>query len=414
MHCPVFGICGGCAEFAEYSFAKKVSQVLEGFSPLVVENLAKKFPNLQHIPAFESKVSNQGMAHFRARADFRFYTSKETSDQSLFFATNSLGQNNRIAIQSCPIVLEPIEYCMDALLSYLNALEPSHILRHKLYGVSFLASQSECIFSLIYHKSLDSTWESSARELMAHINRIHKNFTSFVLGQSKGQKVILERDYLLDNFSLYLDASTRSVLESNFELKKMSSFKKYTLFSQPNPYANANMSVFLLQEIPKILPNHKTCDLLELYCGSGNFTLILAQVFRQIFASEVVKDSIAILRHTLEFQHITNITIARLNAKETQSALKCKREFERLKGVDLDSFDFGAVLVDPPRSGINDKEILEFLAQFGCIIYISCNPLTLDSDLQSFLHTHKIASFGFFEQFPYTHHIECIAILTRI
>ena len=298
-------------------------------------------------------------------------------------------------------------------MEHLNTLEPSHILRHKLYSVSFLANQSECIFSLIYHKSLDSMWESSARELMMYLNRIHKDFTSFLLGQSKGQRVVLERDYLLDNFSFYLDTNTRSALESSFKLEKMSSFKKYALFSQPNPYANANMSAFLLQEIPKILPNHKACDLLELYCGSGNFTLVLAQVFRNIFASEVVKDSIALLRRTLEFQHITNITIARLNAKETQSALKREREFERLKGIDLDSFNFGAVLVDPPRSGIDDKEILEFLVQFDCIIYISCNPHTLDSDLQSLESTHKIASFAFFEQFPYTHHIESIAILKR-
>lgn len=408
MYCPVFGICGGCTEFAEYSFAKKVAQVLEGFSPLVLENLAKRFSNFEHIPAFRSKDS-----HFRARADFRFYTTKETPNQRLFFATNSLGKNNRIAIQSCPIVLEPIERCMSALIEHLNTLEPSHILRHKLYSVSFLANQSECIFSLIYHKSLDSMWESSARELMMYLNRIHKDFTSFLLAQSKGQRVVLERDYLLDNFSFYLDTNTRSALESSFKLEKMSSFKKYALFSQPNPYANANMSAFLLQEIPKILPNHKACDLLELYCGSGNFTLVLAQVFRNIFASEVVKDSIALLRRTLEFQHITNITIARLNAKETQSALKREREFERLKGIDLDSFNFGAVLVDPPRSGIDDKEILEFLVQFDCIIYISCNPHTLDSDLQSLESTHKIASFAFFEQFPYTHHIESIAILKR-
>ena len=48
---------------------------------------------------------------------------------------------------------------------------------------------------------------------------------------------------------------------------------------------------------------------------------------------------------------------------------------------------------------------------FDRILYISCNPDTLKENLTILGETHKIERFALFDQFPYTHHMECGMLL---
>ena len=88
------------------------------------------------------------------------------------------------------------------------------------------------------------------------------------------------------------------------------------------------------------------------------------------------------------------------------------REFRRLKGVNLDDYQFSTIFVDPPRAGL-DQETLELVQQFDNILYISCNPETLADNMETLHQTHQIKRFALFDQFPYTHHIELGVLLQR-
>ena len=94
-------------------------------------------------------------------------------------------------------------------------------------------------------------------------------------------------------------------------------------------------------------------------------------------------------------------------------ALNKKREFRRLKDIDLDSYNFSTVLVDPPRAGL-DSATIELISNIDNIIYISCNPDTLARDLEILTKTHKIESSAIFDQFPHTPHIESGVFLVKI
>ena len=83
-----------------------------------------------------------------------------------------------------------------------------------------------------------------------------------------------------------------------------------------------------------------------------------------------------------------------------------------VQGTNLDSYDLQTILVDPPRAGL-DPKTMELLSEFKNIIYISCNPDTLKANLQQISGSHDIAKFAVFDQFPYTHHIECGVLLCR-
>ena len=50
---------------------------------------------------------------------------------------------------------------------------------------------------------------------------------------------------------------------------------------------------------------------------------------------------------------------------------------------------------------------LALVKGFDEILYISCNPLTLIDNLKTLTETHTIEALAFFDQFPYTPHLEC-------
>ena len=148
-------------------------------------------------------------------------------------------------------------------------------------------------------------------------------------------------------------------------------------------------------------------DLLELYCGNGNFTLPLSQHFRQVLATEVSKTSVYAAQWNIEANQRDNIKIARLSAEEFTEAYTQSREFRRLQeqGISLKEYGFSTIFVDPPRAGVDD-ETLKLVSQFDNIIYISCNPETLRANLDTLCQTHTVERAALFDQFPFTHHIE--------
>ncbi|AKT92271.1 tRNA m5U54 methyltransferase [Campylobacter gracilis] len=158
--------------------------------------------------------------------------------------------------------------------------------------------------------------------------------------------------------------------------------------------------------------NSAARDLLELYCGHGNFTIPLAAKFNRVLASEISKSSIANARINCELNGVCNAQFVRLSADELMSAFARRREFERLKGIDIFGYDFSHVLIDPPRAGL-EPSVIDFIKNFENLIYISCNPQTLFENLRSLCATHEVRRFAIFDQFAHTAHIECGVLLKR-
>ena len=153
-------------------------------------------------------------------------------------------------------------------------------------------------------------------------------------------------------------------------------------------------------------------DLLELYYGHGNFTIPLAAKFNRVLASEISKSSIANARINCELNGVYNVQFVRLSADELMSAFARRREFERLNGIDIFSYDFSHILIDPPRAGL-EPSVIDFIKNFQNLIYISCNPQTLFENLRSLCATHEVRRFAIFDQFAHTEHIECGVLLRR-
>lgn len=338
-------------------------------------------------PALE--VYESPISHFRQRAEFRiWHTERDGADDMFYAMFERDGKSKKvIEITDFAIASRAINELMPVLL---NELKQHNLLKDKLFQIDFLNTlHGQMLVTLIYHKKLDENWQALANLLAGELS-------IKLIGRSRGQKLVLSDDFVIEKMSVDIKGQSQDFYYQQIEGG----------FSQPNAHVCRHMLNFAC-DVADNISQHDKKDLLELYCGNGNFTLPLSRYFNQVLATEMAKSSVNSAKWAIDYNKIANIAIARLSAQEFSQAHNGEREFRRLAESDIDikSYDFNTVFVDPPRAGIDD-ETLKILANFDNIIYISCNPDTLFENLKFLNHTHEIKRFALFDQFPYTHHIE--------
>ncbi|MDO4683266.1 MAG: tRNA (uridine(54)-C5)-methyltransferase TrmA [Lautropia sp.] len=386
--------------------------------------------------------------HYRMRAEFRVWH----EDDEIFYAMFEPGQKANThslrRMDRFPAASASIDALMPRLMAAVSA---NPMLRHRWYQVEFLATLSgDMLVTMIYHRRLDADWEAAARAMQDELGIA-------IIGRSKGQKIVLARDHVTERLQIPALAlpcpstpaaappplapntpdtsaplietppcdtsmseghrpTIRAAMQADSRQTASSCFlyrQPEGAFTQPNAEVCQKMIGWACSAAAS-LPGSQDTDLLELYCGNGNFTLPLARHFRQVLATEISKTSVAAAQWNIEANQSHNVKIARLSAEEFTEAWQGQRRFRRLDeaGIDLAGHDFRTVFVDPPRAGV-DERTLRLLQRFDNILYVSCNPETLRANLDVLAHTHRITRFALFDQFPFTHHIESGVLLQR-
>ncbi|OQW50570.1 MAG: hypothetical protein A4S09_01905 [Proteobacteria bacterium SG_bin7] len=171
--------------------------------------------------------------------------------------------------------------------------------------------------------------------------------------------------------------------------------REYPPFSQVNFEINEQLKKHVTNLIPSSAES-----ILDLYCGSGNFTYLAKQ---KIDSARVIG---------VEFN--------------TTSIQEAKKKYS---GIEFFSEDVGkflkkwketlaklTVIIDPPRTGCH-PEVLDSILKLSprTIIYVSCDPMTLKRDIQ---HLQKSSGGNVtlenalgFDMFPQTYHVETVAVL---
>ena len=351
------------------------------------QRLAKKTENLTALlapfNAPELDVFASKPSHFRMRAEFRVWHDKnEQGENELYHIMFDQTTKQRYRVDSFPIANELINRMMQALLAEILDNE---ILTRKLFQVDYLSTLSgEIAVSLLYHKKLDEAWVEQAKTLKTRLE--NQGFKLQIIGRATKQKIALDYDYVEEILPL---------AGKNYVYRQVENS-----FTQPN----AEMNIKMLEWARNCTKN-STGDLLELYCGNGNFSIALADNFRKVLATEISKSSVQSAQYNIEKNGVDNLQIIRMSAEEFTQAMNGVREFNRLKGIDLKSYECNTIFVDPPRAGL-DQATLGMVQAYERILYISCNPETLADNLKQLSQTHKIERAALFDQFPYTHHVE--------
>src|SRR5690625_113785 len=143
--------------------------------------------------------------------------------------------------------------------------------------------------------------------------------------------------------------------------------------------------------------------IIDTYCGIGTIGLSASEHAGKIIGIEVVDSAVEDARENARLNGVGNAEFHRGKSEEVMKKLV-------KEGVKPD-----IVFVDPPRKGCH-PEFLEALAEVkpDKIIYVSCNPSTLQRDLKYMNEQgYDISPVTTVDMFPQTNHVEGVALLQR-
>lgn len=165
----------------------------------------------------------------------------------------------------------------------------------------------------------------------------------------------------------------------------------FTIFSSPNAFLqnHAEQSLAIYQDIVTSILAINPKQVLDLYCGIGITTLILAKNSIKCVGIELNKEAIELAKKNALHNGINNVQFIASSVEKVINA--------------QDKYD--VVLVNPPRTGL-DKTVIEGIKKIDPehLFYISCMPQTLARDVH--LLGYEIVSGKAYDMFPQTFHVE--------
>jgi len=358
---------------------------IEDYDAQLAEKVSRLETMMTPFAAPDVEVFRSPVSHYRMRAEFRLWHDGDDIYHIIFDQQT----RERIRVDQFPAASQLINQLMPKMIA---AIRDNRTLRYKLFQIDYLSTMSnQIVISLLYHRKLDDEWQQAAAALRDQLRA--EGLDVQLIGRATKTKICLDRDYVDE----CLPVAGREIIYRQVE----------NSFTQPNAAMNIQMLEWALD-----VTQDSQGDLLELYCGNGNFSLALARNFRRVLATEIAKPSVASAQYNIAVNQIDNVQIIRMAAEEFTQAMNGVRSFNRLEGIDLTSYECETIFVDPPRSGL-DEETVKMVQAYPRILYISCNPQTLSDNLQTLSETHDVTRLALFDQFPYTHHMECGVLLTR-
>lgn len=166
---------------------------------------------------------------------------------------------------------------------------------------------------------------------------------------------------------------------------------KYLFKVNINSFFQINLNI--LSKVFDLISKDKYKTVVDLYCGVG--TLGVALNKDKLYGIEIVPEAIT--------DAIKNSEINK------QNNLYMLGDSSKISKIE-DKID--CIIVDPPRSGLNNKTINNILKfNSKSIIYMSCNPMTLARDLNILKEKYLVKKIYILNMFPKTKHVECVCFL---
>ena len=141
----------------------------------------------------------------------------------------------------------------------------------------------------------------------------------------------------------------------------------------------------------------------DLYCGAGTITQVLARRARHVIGGEIVPEAIRDAEDSARRNGVENVEFLCGDASRLAAEL-------RQRGLRPD-----VICVDPPRKGLA-PDVVEAAASMtpGRIVYVSCDPATLARDVARFAPLgYRPVRACAVDLFPGTAHVETVVLLSK-
>ncbi len=372
--CSTFNKCGGCdLRHIAYSETLKIKQEK-------VQNLVNKM--LKNKVKVNETVGMENPTFYRNKAIYPVTQDKKVG----IFAKRS---HNIIPINECKIQTkisqEISKYILDNWKDNIYDEETGKgLLRNIMLREGFKTDE---IMLVLVQNGEKNVFETNSK---LQIEKIVKEFpkikTIVINVNTEKTNVVLSRK----NIIVYGNGTITDRLgDYEFKISPNS-------FYQVNPVQTEKLYNLAI-EGAKLKKDDILCDL---YCGIGTIGIFASKYVKKVYGVEIVEEAIKDAKQNAEINNVDNIEFIQGDVEVA---------FNKMLDNGVKP---SVVIVDPPRKGLDSKTVQNLCnLKLDRLIYVSCNPATLMRDLQVLEDVYKIDSITPVDNFCYSSHIECVAVL---
>lgn len=369
--CKYFARCGGCdLQHCNYSTQLSIKQTI--IEELFARQNIKLHDEISAILPSPEKLGYRQRIRLQVGEDRRI-------------GFNRMESHDLVEIQQCLLAKNEINKVLAALRQSEDFFELLRVTEEMELSWNPVADEVICLLTL-KRKPRPKDFQRSQEciETIPHLEQV------FFRGS----------DFPLTNSNSSTDWSHYSIVYSPVD----ESESKFTLsweagsFCQVNLAQNKNM----IETVVQFCSPEATEEILDLYCGMGNFSIPLARKCRTVTGYEGQGAAIRSARHNAEHTSCTNTTFTKASIEKVCMKL--------VKNNAL----YDTTVIDPPRLGIPGLAPALGKITRNKLVYISCDPATLVRDLGQLTNEgFRVDRIQPFDMFPQTHHIETVVLLTK-
>lgn len=384
--CRHFGPCGGC-DWQNLLYDEQLARKRHRLEELLQLTLDSRAPPVD--PVIGMRVDESGWPwRFRHKASFVFGPGRDGVPTIGHYASRS---KEVVAIRECPVHADRANRLAFALHEHLArarvpAADPAMrgVLRH-----------------LIVRTTRDAREVGAMLVVTRNDKALRKPVKSFLATEEAPDGFFLN---IHDRPDAYLIGRQTVRLSGRSHVKEIVNGFSYllspTAFFQTNVDAADVIVRLVLEAIPETEPQR----VLDLYSGSGLFTVPLAARGHHVTAVEENRQAIEDAE--------ANLRLNRVSARHVR--LHAARVEDGLRRLERELFE--VVILDPPRQGCAPDVIERLFGRMKAarVIYVSCNPDALATEMAAIVdHGFAIEKVQPVDMFPHTTHIETVVTFSR-
>lgn len=377
--CNTYKRCGGCnlrhMEYEETLSLKKD----------IVQNLVNK--TLEQKVDVKETIGMEKPFLYRNKAQYPVGYNKNNEIVTGVYAarTHEIIELDHCAIQK-PISQEIAKFIISFMkengITAYNEKTRQGAIRHIVVKVGIHTGEVMCVIvtnekNIPKEKQLIEALKEKFEKIKTIVKNINQKDTNVIMG--KENEVLYGKGYIQDKLGDFI-----------FNISPLS-------FYQINPPQTEK----LYNTAIKNANLTKEDVVLDLYCGIGTIGTFASPYVKKVYGIEIVEQAVEDAKENAKLNKIDNIEFFCGDVEQIlENVLK------KEKGLP------NVIFVDPPRKGL-DKHTIENILKIKPerLIYISCNPATLVRDLKEFEKTYEIKEIQPVDMFPFTSHVECVAVL---
>lgn len=398
--CPHFGICGGCT-FLTVPYVKVLGMKEQQVRGLLRPALASQ---KEHY-VWEGIKTSPVRYGYRNKMEFTFGDTEKDGPLALGMHRSG-SMHDIVTVSDCCIIDEDYRRILRASRDYFGAHHARGEISfyHRIQGKGYLrhlivrkaAATGEILVDLVTTTQEEHDLEPyvdrlRALELSGSIVGILHTVNDSVADvvKDEGTEILFGQDHFYEEL---LGLRFRITPFSFFQTNSYSAAVLYETVRDYVKSIDARTGIVEARDEGRFI--------LDLYCGTGTISQILAPIARRVVGVELVPEAVEAAKENASMNHLDNCVFIAGDVLEVLDSLP--------EPPDL-------IILDPPRDGVHPKA-LKKIVNYGApnLVYVSCKPTSLVRDLEVLLDSGYIVRRAVaLDQFVFTSHVECCVLLQK-